>query len=111
MEEHHRQGLCYNYDEPYVRGHKCVRLFYLEVSDFNADDTASTEQPNPDDQPPLISLSAITSIHTEDTMQIHLSVGNHEFTTLLDSGSTHNFISTKVAHRVGLQFHSSNAHM
>lgn len=79
-----------------------MHLFYLEVSDFNADDTALTEQPNPDDQPPLISLSAIMSIHTEDTMQIRLLVGNHEFTTLLDSGSTHNFISTKAAHHVGL---------
>jgi hypothetical protein len=29
-----RQGLCYNCDEPYVRGHVCQRLFYLELADF-----------------------------------------------------------------------------
>ncbi|KAG8051682.1 hypothetical protein GUJ93_ZPchr0001g30891 [Zizania palustris] len=33
-----RQGLCYNYDEPYVRGHKCQRLFYIEVSNFVDED-------------------------------------------------------------------------
>jgi hypothetical protein len=27
-------GLCYNCDEPYVRGHKCPHLFYLEVTDY-----------------------------------------------------------------------------
>lgn len=41
MAERRRQGLCYNCDEPYVRGHKCARLFYLEVSDFDTDDAAS----------------------------------------------------------------------
>ena len=28
-----KQGLCYNCDEPYVRGHKCARLFFLEAPD------------------------------------------------------------------------------
>jgi hypothetical protein len=37
MVERCKQGLCYNCDEPYVRGHRYPRLFYLEVTDF-ADD-------------------------------------------------------------------------
>lgn len=37
MAERRRQGLCYNCDEPYMRGHKCQRLFYLEVTDFDED--------------------------------------------------------------------------
>jgi hypothetical protein len=28
--ERRHQGLCYNCDEPFVRGHQCKRLFYLE---------------------------------------------------------------------------------
>jgi hypothetical protein len=36
--ERRRQGLCYNCDEPYVRGHQCKRLFYLESADFLDDD-------------------------------------------------------------------------
>jgi hypothetical protein len=31
------QGLCFNCDEPYVRGHQCQRLFFLEVDDFLID--------------------------------------------------------------------------
>lgn len=42
MADRQRQGLCYNYDEQYVRGHKCQRLFYLEVTNFD-----ETEPPLP----------------------------------------------------------------
>jgi hypothetical protein len=46
MTERQRQGLCYNCDEPFVRGHHCQRLFYLEVT---ADDNevAAAEDPSP----------------------------------------------------------------
>jgi hypothetical protein len=40
-------------------------------------------------------------------MKISVRVGNHEFTALVDSGSTHNFISGQAAHRVGLWFQDS----
>jgi hypothetical protein len=32
--EHRRQGLCFNYDNPYVHSHICPWLFYLESMDF-----------------------------------------------------------------------------
>ena len=38
MLERRRQGLCYNCDEQYVRGHICPRVFYLESSDYIDDD-------------------------------------------------------------------------
>jgi hypothetical protein len=37
-----RQGLCFNCDEPYVSGHVCPRLFYLETADYIQEDTAAT---------------------------------------------------------------------
>lgn len=114
MAARRKQGLCYNCDGPYVHGHKCARLFYLEAADYiveEPDDAAATpaatvaaptDQPPYDPDAPLISLSAITGIRTEDTMQIRIRVGDQEFTTLIDSGSTHNFISAPAAHRAGL---------
>jgi hypothetical protein len=37
QQERRRQGLCYNCDEPFVRGHQCKRVFYLEACDFTDD--------------------------------------------------------------------------
>jgi hypothetical protein len=110
MAERRKQGLCYNCDEPYIQGHKCARLFYLEALDYiveepeeSADDEPEAPAPAAQD-PPVISLGAITGIRTEDTMQVYVTIGNDQFIALLDSGSTHNFVSGEVARRVGLQF-------
>ena len=108
MAERRQQGLCYNCDEQYTRGHKCPRLFYLEVTDAEEDDTEeSTEQQQHEEQPPLISLHAIAGMTTNDTMRVRVKIGEHEFTTLLDSGSTSNFINRDMAHQIGLHFHDS----
>lgn len=109
MAERRKLGLCYNCDKQYVRGHKCPRLFYLEVTDF-VDDAAPElldASSSLDDDTPLISLNAITEIRTEDTMQVYVSIGNHQFKALLDSGSTHNFVSASTVAKVGLQFGKS----
>jgi hypothetical protein len=103
MTERRRQGLCYNCDEQYVRGHKCPRLFYLEVADFD-DEVPNLMDPAPplDDVEPLITLNAITGIRTEDTMQLRAVLHNVELTALMDSGSTCNFISEKTASTIGV---------
>ena len=42
---------------------------------------------------PVGSLHAIVGIHTEDTMQIHVSINGHDLLALLNTGSTQNFIN------------------
>jgi hypothetical protein len=106
----HLSPFCYNCDEPYVRGHKCSRLFYLEVSDYiveEPEDAANETAAEPvpfDPETPMISLNAIAIIRTKDTMQVYITIGNDQFIALLDSGSTHNFVRGDMARRVGLQF-------
>ena len=113
MAERRKQGLCYNCNEPYVHGHKCAHLFFLEAADYivqepEEDDNGPAASPVSvapfDPNEPLISLSAITGIRAEDTMQLHVQIGAHELTALLDSGSTHNFVSALAARCTGLQF-------
>ena len=37
--EHHRAGLCFNYDEPFTRSHKCKHLFnIMATNDYDAND-------------------------------------------------------------------------
>jgi hypothetical protein len=108
MVERRKQGLCYNYDEPYVQGHKCARLFYLEASDYIVEEPEESAADAPtdvaafDSDVPMISLAAIVGIRTEDTMQLYITIDNDQFVTMLDSGSTHNFVRGDVVRCVGL---------
>lgn len=80
----------------------------MEVCDFDDDAPVETVVDHEaDDLPPLISLHAVAGIRTEDTMQIRVSVGNHELIALLDSGSTHNFVSAAAASCIGPKFQDS----
>lgn len=98
MIERRRQGPCFNCDDSYVRGHRCARLFYLEVTDFDdATDPQPATTPAQDDDPPLISLYTITRKKVAETIQLHITIGNHTFTALVESSSSLNFISTTVA--------------
>lgn len=93
-----------------MQGHKCARLFYLEVADYiveeppETDDEDSMTDPATTD-PPIVSLAAIAGVwRTEDTMQVYVQLGDVQCLTLLDSGSTHNFIRGDIARRIGLHF-------
>lgn len=100
MVERCKQGLCYNCDEQYVRGHRCQWLFYLEVSDYT-DDTVTDEEDTTAAKP-IISLHALMGTQKEDTMQLLISIRGHLLTTLLDLGSTHNFLDNTTLQRLDI---------
>jgi hypothetical protein len=98
-------GLCFNCNEQYTKGHKCQKLFYLEVDDNDDDTTASPDEQHYEE--PLISLHAIAGVRTDNTMQVRVYVGEQVFTALIDTWSTHNFFSTRAAQAAELQFEAN----
>ncbi|WVZ89345.1 hypothetical protein U9M48_035766 [Paspalum notatum var. saurae] len=103
MAQRRAVGLCYNCDEKFVYGHKCKKLFILEVAPDD-DEEPEHEEQEEQQQDLTISLHALTSIRstTYQTMQIWVFIGGARLTALLDSGSTHNFINDEVASRLQL---------
>ena len=102
MDDRRRQGLCFNCNEKYARGHNhvCQRLFFLDLSkEDEAEDVAPLV--NLDD--PTISLLAIAGVRTGDTMQLRINLGGVSLLALLDSGSTHNFVAAEAAARTSLR--------
>jgi len=78
-----------------ARGHNrvCKRLFLLEGAEedeVNDPDPSEADAVGP---APRTSLHAIAGVHRNDTMRIHLKLGNTSLVALLDSRSTHNFTS------------------
>jgi hypothetical protein len=92
MAERRRQGLCFNCNERYSRGHNrfCRRIFFGDGVEIDDGEAAA---PAAEGDAPCFSLQAIAGVPVVDTMQITVSLGPASLVALLDSGSTHNFIS------------------
>ncbi|XP_066320154.1 uncharacterized protein [Miscanthus floridulus] len=105
QEERRRLGLCYNCDEKYGRGHNrvCKKLFVLDSieEDDDADAEGSDDGPTGADAP-VFSLHAVAGVRVGKTIQVRVQLGSEVLTALLDTGSTHNFISEAAALRIGL---------
>jgi hypothetical protein len=98
--EHCRLGLCFNCDEKYSRGHNrfCRRIFFVDGVEIDNTDDATA---GADNEAPCFSLQ-VAGVAMADTMQITVVLGATSLVALLDSGSTHNFISEEAARRSGL---------
>ncbi|CAO2161375.1 unnamed protein product [Urochloa humidicola] len=105
METRRREGLCFNCNEKYVRGHNkvCAHLFLLELEDEEDDEEGAAKEE------PLISLHAIAGVRTSETMQVTMALGGTTLRALLDSGSTHNFVSEEAAVRTDLRYQHRRA--
>ena len=103
MQERQEKGLCYNCDEKFTRGHRCVqkKLYLLDVDSPPAreifyDDGDIQQLPAPEDQP-KISLHALAEVTTPQTMRVREFFKKLPLTILIDSGRTHNFIDPMIA--------------
>jgi hypothetical protein len=104
QQERRRQGLCLNCDEPYVRGHVCQRLFYLEVDDFLGEAAGEggvdpLEEPA---APDVTGVNALAGIRTDKTLLLPVTINGERLLALMDTGSTHNFLNGDMMSRLGL---------
>jgi hypothetical protein len=114
--ERRRLGLCFNCDEPYAPGHICPRLFKLETVDDTEVDMPPKEPsalPPPAPAEPtsatapakafVVSLHALAGILHERTMLLPVMIHGERLVALLDTGSTHNFLSAATMRHLALQ--------
>ncbi|ESQ30824.1 hypothetical protein EUTSA_v10012141mg [Eutrema salsugineum] len=94
-------GLCFSCDERYTPGHKCKQpqLFIMEGEQ---DDDMDIEDDDEIDPKPEITVYALAGWDTANTIRIQAQIRKQELIALVDSGSTHNFISEKAARRLNL---------
>ncbi|VYS48159.1 unnamed protein product [Arabidopsis thaliana] len=70
-------------------------------SDGGEDDTRDEIETAPE-----ITLHALTGLDTPTTLRLRAGIGSRHVLALVDSGSTHNFISVKAAQK--LRLHKNN---
>jgi hypothetical protein len=93
------KGECYNCSEKFLRTHLDVcpmkGIILLELDAAVPDDLDAAQ--------PLISLNTITRISAAKTMKLQVHLLDTIVDALVDSGSTHSFISLEMASRLHLQ--------
>ncbi|XP_066344504.1 uncharacterized protein [Miscanthus floridulus] len=80
----------------------CKRIFFLEGVEID-DDRGDAVAETGDLEAPVFSLHAVAGVACGGTMQLIVAVGAASLVALLDSDSTHNFISAGAADRTGLR--------
>ncbi|XP_024043371.1 uncharacterized protein LOC112100028 [Citrus clementina] len=106
MQRRRAMGLCLNCNDRFTTGHKCTqpRLLLLE-SDTTNDETTyegipevlCTEPDTREPTDPKIIFYALTGWAAPRIMRVTAKVGPYEIMVLIDSGSTPNFISSRMA--------------
>ncbi|XP_047308018.1 uncharacterized protein LOC124911559 [Impatiens glandulifera] len=112
FDEKRRKGLCYKCDQKWEPNHKCkTKLFMISANEEEAlpdvqlvqetvVDDPSLLQPNSVEEP-AISLHALTGSKNFQTLQIRGKIGSLPVVILIDTGSTHNFINSKILRNIG----------
>ncbi|GMN59739.1 hypothetical protein TIFTF001_028831 [Ficus carica] len=102
LTERRKKGLCFHCNNKYSPGHDCPKLFRIEAcSDDNGDVKMEIEE-DTNELAPEISLHAMAGMNAPKTMQLWGGLMGQPVMILVDSGSTHNFISSLVAQPVNL---------
>ena len=110
MQRKQAQGLCFHFNERFTAGHRCQRPQLLlleghtgtrdviceEVADQQAEE-AGPDEVHETEPEPEINLHALTGWTAPKTIRVMATIESLEMVVLIDSGSTHNFIGTRVA--------------
>lgn len=106
LQDRRKKGMCYSCPEKWVRGHVCAnqQLLLLDVLADRSVDMEVTDCDDQEDQHVEIIACAVYGISAPQniqTMKVTGLIKNCPVIVLLDSGSSHNFISLSVAKKLG----------
>ncbi|GKA61827.1 transposon ty3-I gag-pol polyprotein [Tanacetum coccineum] len=122
MAARREKGLCFNCDETFSPGHRCKSkqfLCLLAEEDVQVNGTDGFVEPTPtlieepappltiDEPIPAISLHALTGQFVPRTLKVAGSINGQSVVALIDGGSTHNFIQSRLAKHLGLAIEPS----
>ncbi|KAF7834711.1 retrotransposon gag domain, Retroviral aspartyl protease [Senna tora] len=100
------KGLCFRCNERFAPGHRCktTSLTLMEIDDAGnpIDEAAAESDCNEQAEEAEVTFHAILGNTISTTMKLNGTLGSHKVLILVDSGSTHNFISSQFVNKLQL---------
>ncbi|KAF7841564.1 retrotransposon gag domain, Retroviral aspartyl protease [Senna tora] len=100
------KGLCFLCNERFAPGHRCktTSLTLMEIDDAGnpIDETATELDSNEQAEEAEVTFHAILGNTISTTMKWNGTLGSHKVLILVDSGYTHNFISSQFVNKLQL---------
>ncbi|KAJ8752504.1 hypothetical protein K2173_004792 [Erythroxylum novogranatense] len=107
LNERRKLGLCFRCNEKYEVGHRCKKLFSIQVVQGDSEDDVDMEIEDPEEEKSSISIHALTGSPNPRTMRLKGQLKRSIATILVDTGSTHNFINADFAEKAHIPISSS----
>ncbi|KAJ9555024.1 hypothetical protein OSB04_009638 [Centaurea solstitialis] len=115
-------GLCYRCDEKYSPGHRCKKkelsILLVQADDTEGEviggegekalDTATVYEV---DKEVEVHLNSVVGLTNPKTIKMEGAVDDQRVVILIDSGATHNFISTEIVEKKGLKVEKTNEYL
>lgn len=95
LQKRREKGLCFNCDERFIPGHRCkIKQAFLTELVESSDEEVQEEGHTNDAAE--ISIYALVGIRGPRTLRMESWINGRRVMVLIDSGSTHNFISHEI---------------
>ncbi|XP_028555908.1 uncharacterized protein LOC114580971 isoform X2 [Dendrobium catenatum] len=110
MQEKRAKGVCFRCDEKYMPGHRCkdrTLQVFLVCEDEEDEEGGGSRTEEEEEKLHLdvaeVSLNSVLGFTPSHTMKVRGEIDDREVVVLIDSGATHNFISTQIVDQMGME--------
>jgi hypothetical protein len=96
MQDRRAKGLSFNYNDKFVPGHRCKKLFVIKGIYTENEKGTEEESHETNDwfgEEPIISLQVLTGTPNPQTIYVSGYLGKLKVRVLMDSRITHNFLN------------------
>ncbi|KAL9668312.1 hypothetical protein QQ045_002692 [Rhodiola kirilowii] len=111
LAERRSKGLCFKCDEKYTASHKCKPRFLCMAMEEDEESSGGEEEPpgakeeceeQGAELTPNISFHALQGCPVPRTLRLEGALAGRKVIILVDGGSTHNFVQSRIAKHAGL---------
>lgn len=112
IEDRRRRKLCFRCDEPFVTGHVCqnkhLNILILGEGGEHEEEEERREEERVEETAMQLNMGSVAGMTSRKSLKLWGTIRDRDVTVLIDTGATHNFLSSQVVEELGLETDDSH---